>query len=152
MSGPTKVLIVEARFYQAIADALADGAIGILQEAAVDHERLAVPGAFELPAAIRFAFAAAAGGDPPPFAGCIALGCVVRGETDHYDHICRETSRALMDLAVGHGIPLGFGLLTCGTYEQARVRAAVDGLNKGADAARACLAMIALKRRFAGGR
>ena len=80
------------------------------------------------------------------YAGFVALGCVIRGETDHYDHICREASRALMDLAVDHSLALGFGVLTCDTYEQARVRAAVEEKNKGGDAARACLRMMEIKR------
>ncbi len=136
-----RVLIVEARFYEDLADELAAGAIAVLDEHAVGHARVAVPGAFEIPAAIRLAMR---GEGAERFAGFIALGCVIRGETDHYDHICREVSRALMDLAAA-GAPLGFGVLTCGTYEQARVRAAVAKKNKGAEAARACLRMIELK-------
>lgn len=91
----------------------------------------------------------ARGGDEDAnYDGFIALGCVIEGETDHYEHICREASRGLMDLAIAHAIPLGFGLLTCRTYEQAQERARPDGLNKGSDAARACLRMIELKRAF----
>jgi 6,7-dimethyl-8-ribityllumazine synthase len=80
--------------------------------------------------------------------GFIALGCVIRGETDHYDHICREASNALMRLALDHCLALGFGVLTCGTYEQARVRAAVNEKNKGAEAALACLRMMELRQAF----
>ena len=140
------VLIVEARFYEEIADQLAQGATAVLDESGCSHTRRAVPGAFELPAAIGFAVRAAES-DPEkaPFAGFLALGCVIRGETDHYDHICTETSRALMDLSVNQGMALGFGLLTCQNYEQARIRAAVDGKNKGAEAARACVRMMELK-------
>jgi 6,7-dimethyl-8-ribityllumazine synthase len=149
MSAGGRILIVEARFYEAIADQLAAGACAVLDAAEILWDRLPVPGSFELPAAIRFALEAA---DPSSGAalydGYVALGCVIRGETDHYDHVCRETSRALMDLAVGRRLALGFGLLTCETYEQARARAAVDGHNRGAHAARACLAMLALKRRW----
>jgi len=76
------------------------------------------------------------------------LGCVIRGETDHYDHICRESSRALMDLTVQRGIACGFGILTCETWDQAWERARVDGKNKGADAANACLRMMELQRHF----
>jgi 6,7-dimethyl-8-ribityllumazine synthase len=144
MSTRPRVLIVEARFYPDLADQLYAGAAGVLAEAGVPFERQAVPGCFELPAAIRFAL-----GDTPSscrYDGFVALGCVIRGETDHYDHICREVSRALMDLSVAHRAPLGFGVLTCQTYDQARVRAAVDGKNKGADAAVACLRMMELKR------
>jgi 6,7-dimethyl-8-ribityllumazine synthase len=144
MTTRARILIVEARFYSDLADQLYAGAAGVLAEAGVAFERQAVPGCFELPAAIRFAL-----GDEPltsRYGGFVALGCVIRGETDHYDHICREVSRALMDLSVTHRIPLGFGVLTCATYDQARVRAAVDGKNKGAEAAAACLRMMELKR------
>ena len=138
MADNPRVLIVEARFYEDISDELAKGAIAVLDDAGVAHQRLAVPGAFEIPAAIAFAGGA--------FDGFIALGCVIRGETDHYDHICRECSRALMDMAVKDGVALGFGVLTCENYDQARVRAAVDRKNKGKDAAEACLRMMELKK------
>ncbi len=142
-----KVLIIEARFYEPIADELAKGAIAVLDRAGVGYDRHWVPGVFEVPAACRFAL-------PPideelgdrDYAGFIALGCVIRGETDHYDHICREASRALMDLSVDHRLALGFGILTCETYEQAWVRASVEQKNKGADAAAACLRMMDLRR------
>lgn len=149
MSEKPRVLIVEARFYEDIADELAKGAIAELDAAGVGYERIAVPGAFEVPAAIHFALHSmevhTASRD---YAGFIALGCVIRGETDHYDHICRETSRALMDIAVNNQVALGFGVLTCETGEQARERASVARKNKGADAARACLRMMELRRRF----
>ncbi len=146
MSEPPRVLIVEARFYPDIADDLAAGAIAVLEASQSRIDRTAVPGAFELPAAISFALDGAINGTAELYDGFLALGCVIRGETDHYDIICRETGRALMDLASQNGIALGFGLLTCDTMEQARVRAAPLGKNKGADAAKACLRMIELKR------
>lgn len=139
-----RVLIVEARFYPALAEQLCAGAAQVLAAAGVASDRQAVPGCFEVPAAIRFAL-----GETPaacPYDGFLALGCVIRGETDHYDHICREVARALMDISVRLSVPLGFGVLTCATYDQARVRAAVDQKNKGADAAVACLRMMELKR------
>lgn len=143
------VLIVEARFYEDIADELAKGAIAVLDDAGVTHKRVSVPGTFEIPAAIRFAVRSMeAHALSQGFAGFIALGCVVRGETDHYDHICRESSRALMDLTVEQGIALGFGVLTCENRGQAWARAAVDQKNKGADAAVACLRMMELQREF----
>lgn len=148
MSTSPTVLIVEARFYPEIADQMAAGAIAVLDAAGVKSVREAVPGCFELPAAIKFAVA---GGAPVPrFAGFIALGCVIRGETDHYEHICREACRGLMDLSVQHEIALGFGVLTCHSYEQAWVRAAVEQKNKGADAANACVRMMALQRQLRG--
>lgn len=140
------VLIVEARYYEDIADQLAEGAIAVLGERGVSYTRHAVPGAFELPSAIAFSV-----GNPDAdsgtvrFDGFLALGCVILGETDHYEHICRETSHGLMQLALTHRLALGFGLLTCRTYEQAVVRAAVDGKNKGAEAARACVRMMELR-------
>jgi 6,7-dimethyl-8-ribityllumazine synthase len=137
-----RVHIVEARFYEDLADQLAAGAIAALDQRQVPYVRIAVPGAFEIPGAIRLAKRAKEMGHGDGF---IALGCVIRGETDHYEHICREVSRALMDLATIECIPLGFGVLTCATYEQARVRAAVNGKNKGAEAALACLRMMELK-------
>jgi 6,7-dimethyl-8-ribityllumazine synthase len=144
MSNGARILVVEARFYQDLADQLAAGACAVLAAAGARVERHAVPGCFELPPAIRYAL----GDDPAavPFDGAVALGCVIRGETDHYDHICREVSRALMDLSVAWRLPLGFGVLTCPSYALAKVRADVDGKNKGAEAAQACLDMIVLKR------
>lgn len=141
------VLIVESRFYRDIADDLATGAIAVLERAGIRHERLPVPGVFEIPAAIRFAIRAMeVHAASEPYAGFLALGCVIKGETDHYDHICRETARALMDLAVNYSIALGFGVLTCQTHALAKARAAPDGKNKGAEAAHACLRMMELKR------
>lgn len=145
MNGTPQILIVEARFYEDIADELARGACEVLDEAGVGYTRLAVPGVFEVPAAARFAVGSASG----RYAGVIALGCVIRGETDHYEHICREASRALMDISLDPGLPLGFGILTCETLEQAAVRAAVDKKNKGADIARACLRMMEIKNSVA---
>lgn len=146
MAETSRVLIVEARFHDAIADDLFEGATRVLDEASVLHDRLPVPGVFEVPGAIRLVVRARAV-DPEATAydGFVALGCVIRGETDHYDHICRQASRALMDLAVHDGLALGFGILTCGTEAQARIRASPDGKNKGAEAARACLRMIEIK-------
>lgn len=147
MNTAGRALIVEARFYEDIADELAAGAIAELERAGVAYDRIAVPGAFEVPAAIRFAAGAVErNAGVPHYDGYVALGCVIRGETDHYDHICRETSRALMDMSVTDQLAIGFGVLTCETYEQARVRAAVDKKNKGRDAAIACLRMMALRR------
>lgn len=147
MGSRPNVLIIEARFYPDIAEELAKGAIAVLERAGVSYDRHWVPGVFEVPAACRFAVRSMEAGTAiPGYSGFIALGCVIRGETDHYDHICREASRALMDLAVDYSVALGFGILTCETYEQAWVRAAVDQKNKGADAAEACLRMIELRR------
>ena len=141
------VLIVEARYYEDIAEELIKGAAGVLEEAGVAYDRIAVPGVFEVPAAIRFAIRSMeVGAASQRYAGFIALGCVIRGETDHYDHICREASRALMDLSVNYSIALGFGILTCHSHEQAKVRATVEQKNKGGEAAKACLRLMDVKR------
>lgn len=142
--GPDRVLIVESRYYPEIADGLIAGALPLLEEAGLHHERLEVPGVFEIPAAVRHA---AFGGN---YAGFLTFGCVIRGETTHYDHICEEASRAIMDLTMRDSLALGFGILTCETMDQAIVRADPKGKNKGAEAARACIAMIGVKRRFDG--
>jgi 6,7-dimethyl-8-ribityllumazine synthase len=149
MSQRSRVLILQARFYEDIAADLGRGARAALDAAHKDHETIDVPGSFELPAALRFALDAdALEAERRQYLGYVVLGCVIRGETDHYDHVCRETSRAVMELAVGERIALGFGLLTCETYAQARVRAAPDGKDRGGDAARACLRMMTLKQSF----
>jgi len=143
------LMIVEARFYGDIADALAEGALRAVEAAGATHERYVVPGAFEIPAAIRMAETAL---DWFPtrrrIDGYIALGCVIRGETTHYDYVCGESARGLQDLATRHGLAIGYGILTCETREQAWVRARPDAKDKGGDAARACLAMVDLKRQF----
>lgn len=143
------VLVVEARFYEGIADALYEGASAALEAAGVTHERIAVPGVFEIPAVIRMAVRSMdffAG--RRRFDGYVTLGCVIRGETTHYDYVCSESARKLQDLACDHTLALGYGILTCENEEQAWVRAAVDQKNKGRDAAEACLAMLDVKRRF----
>jgi 6,7-dimethyl-8-ribityllumazine synthase len=143
------VMIVEARFYDDIADAMFDSVKSELDAAKATYERVQVPGSFEIPAAIMYAlrsldFYTAR----RRFDGYIALGCVIRGETSHYDHVCQETSRALQDLAVQYSLALGFGLLTCENRAQAVVRARRDGKDRAGAAARACLRMIELKRQF----
>ncbi len=149
MADSNRVLIVEARFYEDIADELARGAVAVLEEGGIPFDQVAVPGAFEIPAAIRFAIRAMEmHASTTGYAGFVALGCVIRGETDHYDHICRESARALMDLATAYSIAVGYGILTCENDDQAWERARVDRKNKGADAARACLRMMELKRSF----
>lgn len=145
MAAASHVLIVEARFYQDIADELVRGAVAALDAAGATHDRIAVPGAFEIPAAIGFA---AAGRSDARYDGYVALGCVIRGETSHYDYVCGESARGLQDLACRHALAIGYGILTCENREQAWERAKIDRRNKGGDAALACLDMIALKRRF----
>ena len=146
------IMIVEARFYEDIADELVKGAIAALEAAGATWQRFEVPGAFEIPAAIRYAVRAqdfgrapAAEGDRRRFDGYVALGCVIRGETSHYDYVCGESARGLQSLALDYTLAIGYGILTVENSEQAWARAKVDQKNKGKDAAEACLAMIALK-------
>ncbi len=143
------ILVVEGRFYEGIADALYEGAKATLDAAGATHERVDVPGAFEIPAVVQMAVKSMdffAG--RRRFDGYVTLGCVIRGETSHYDYVCGESARMLQDLACRHTLALGYGILTCENIEQASVRAAVDKKNKGGDAAAACLTMLDVKRRF----
>ncbi len=147
MSDRSRVLIVEARFYNDIADELARGAIAVLDGAGLPYERVPVPGTFEVPAAIRFAIRSMeVRSSSGHYSGFVALGCVIRGETDHYEHIARESSRALMEITTSYSVALGFGILTCENREQAWARAAVDRKDVGGSAARACVRMMELKR------
>jgi 6,7-dimethyl-8-ribityllumazine synthase len=139
------LLLVLAPYYAHLAALLQEGAERAVAAAGATSEIATVPGAFEIPPAI--ALAAKAGGR---FDGFVALGCVIRGETTHYDHICAETARSLQDLAVRDGLAVGYGILTVESEAQALVRAAPDGRDKGGEAARACLALVELKRRFRG--
>jgi len=152
MAGPeTKphILIVEARFYEELAEELVKGAIAVLEQAGVTYERLAVPGAFEIPAAIRMAVRAMHfHPHRRRYDGYVALGCVIRGETTHYNYVCQESARGLQNLALEFTLALGYGILTVENDAQAFERARVDRKNKGGDAARACLAMIEAKRGF----
>jgi len=149
MADRPRILIVEARFYDEIADSLVEGAVRVLDQAGFDHERLEVPGVFEIPAAIRMALRSMEfHSGPAAYAGFIAMGCVIRGETDHYDHVCRESSRACMDLATEYAIAFGFGILTCENMDQAKARADVARKDKGGEVARACVRMMDVKRHF----
>lgn len=139
------LLLVEAPYYAHLAALLREGAERAVAASGATCEIVSVPGAFEIPPAI--ALAATAEGR---FDGFVALGCVIRGETTHYDHICAETARSLQDLAVRDGLPIGYGILTVENEAQAFVRAAPDGRDKGGEATRACLALVELKRRFRG--
>ena len=143
MAKKFRVLVVEARYYDDVADELIKGAAKVMAEAGCSYDRVEVPGVFEVPGAIRFHIDAQ--GKKRRYDGYLALGCVIRGETDHYDHICRESSRAIMDIATD-GHPIGFGILTCPSYKHAMARASVDKMNKGAEVARACLRMMELRR------
>ena len=139
-----RILIVESRYYADIADALIDGAKREIVKNGAKVDSIVVPGAFEIPGAI----AMAAGKKGKRYDGYVALGCVIRGETTHYDYVCGESARGLMDLAVQKKLAIGYGIVTVENIEQARARAFTDRGDKGGDAAHACLAMVALGRRW----
>ncbi len=142
-----RALIVEARFYDDIQDALLEGAVAELKAAGVTHDLITVPGALEIPAAIAIALDAAEN-NGKPYDAAIALGCVVRGDTIHFEIVSIE----ILARADGSGgrakIPLGNGIITVNTDAQAWARARASELNKGGDAARAALAMLRIKRRL----
>lgn len=149
MADAPHIMIVEARFYQDLADELVKGAIRALKAAGASYDRYEVPGAFEIPAAIKFGFRAAeVDKTRRPYDGYVALGCVIRGETTHYDYVCEESARGLQDLALRHDLAIGYGILTVEDDKQAWARASVDDVDKGGVAARACLAMIEMKCHF----
>jgi len=140
-----RILVVEARYYDHIGEMLLFGARRAASLAGVEVDLLAMPGALEIPAAIAIACdkAAAAG---RPYDGAVALGCVIRGETYHFEIVAGESSRALMDLSVSRKLPLGNGILTVESEEQAIVRADPGQGDKGGDAVRAALTLVALVR------
>jgi 6,7-dimethyl-8-ribityllumazine synthase len=141
------LLIVEARFYDDLADALLGGAKAALDHAGATYDVVTVPGALEIPAAISFALDAAEDGGRE-YDGFVALGCVIRGETHHFDIVANESARALMDLSVEESLAIGNGILTVENDEQAWVRARANEGDKGGFAARAALTMIELRRRL----
>jgi 6,7-dimethyl-8-ribityllumazine synthase len=143
-----RMLIVEARYYEHIAEKLLQGATQVLDEAGVVYDRLTVPGALEIPGAIAMAYEAAQK-KRTPYDGVIALGCVIQGETYHFDIVSNESARGLMDLALRQ-IPVGNGILTVDNELQAQARLGGGKGHKGAEAARAALAMVKLKRQLAG--
>jgi len=142
MTEKTHILVVVAPYYKHITDGLLTGVTKALGEAGATHEVVEVAGAFELPFAV--AVAHEAGG----YDGYITLGCVIWGETSHYDLICNETARAIQNLATDGGLVIGFGLLTVENEAQALVRADPNGKDKGGEATNACLMNLALARRF----
>jgi 6,7-dimethyl-8-ribityllumazine synthase len=142
-----RILIVEARFYDDIADALLAGAMNALKEAGAAADCISVPGSLEIPAAIAIA-ADAAQRRRRPYDGAVALGCVIRGDTIHFEIVSHQSARGLMELSVERRLPLGNGIITVDTEAQAWARARVEEQDKGGDAARAALALIGLKRRL----
>jgi 6,7-dimethyl-8-ribityllumazine synthase len=142
------ILIVEARFYEDIADELLKGATKALDAAGAIYDRLSVPGSLEIPPAITIALDAAERAEKP-YDGAVALGCVIRGDTIHFEIVSFESSRGLMEISRTRGVPIGNGILTVDNEAQAWMRAKVDEGDKGGDAARAALALVRLKRRLA---
>jgi 6,7-dimethyl-8-ribityllumazine synthase len=138
----TKILIVQARFYDAISDMLLQGAIDEISDKGFEYEVINVPGAFEIPAAISMA------SKNNKYDGFVALGCVIRGDTTHYDYVCQESARGLNDLAIKNNLAIGYGILTVEDEEQAYIRADVDQLNKGGFAAKATIRMMELRKQF----
>jgi len=150
-----RILLIEAPYYEAIAAELAAGATAELEAAGASFERIAVPGALEIPLALAGAVKAGLiPGDArhARFDGCVALACVIRGETTHYDTVCSNANHWLMDIATRHAIPLGNAILTVESEAQALERAQGGRRSKGAEAVRACLALVGHARTFAAAR
>lgn len=148
--GSARILIIESPYYQEITGELISGARAVLDAAGVGYDRIAVPGALEIPQALRQAVVAGlfTGGAKGVYAGAIILGCVVRGETSHYDIVCNNTNHWVMETAIQYNIPVGNGVLTVDTEAQALARARGGADGKGGDAARACLRLIHLAQTF----
>ena len=135
-----RVMVVEARFYDDIGDMLMQGAVKVFEAQGADYESFTVPGALEIPAAVEFGLKAGR------FDAFLALGCVIRGATTHYEIVSGESARALMDMTVRHGLCLGNGILTVENMEQAIERADPTQMDKGGGAAQTALEMLALKQ------
>ncbi len=149
MSADIHVLIVEADFYRDISDALLEGAKEVLDAAGASYEVVQVPGCLEIPAAIRFAIKSMEFmGGRRRYDAYVALGCVIRGETSHYDTVSEESARALMDISTDYCIAVGNGIITCENEDQAWARARKSEKNKGGGAAEAALQMLKLKEKF----
>lgn len=140
---PPHVLIIEARFYHQINDMLIDGAVTALDGINATHEVMTVPGALEIPAALNLAAQKSEG---RKFDAYVLLGCVVRGNTSHYDIVCSESARGVTDMALKHNLAVGNGILTVENEEQALERADKSRLNKGGEAAIAALMMLSIKQ------
>jgi 6,7-dimethyl-8-ribityllumazine synthase len=147
---PPHILLVVGDFYKHIAEELIAGATETLVQGDATYEIITVPGVFEIPAVIANADRASHRPAGRKYDGYVALGCVIRGETSHYDYVCVESARALMDLSV-QGLPLGYGILTVENEAQALARASRTQKNKGKDAVVACLEMLSIKRRLSMG-
>jgi 6,7-dimethyl-8-ribityllumazine synthase len=147
-----RILIVEARFYSDLADALLQGATDALEAFGAEYEVVTVPGALEIPAAIAFAEEAAHRPVGPAYDGYVALGTVIRGETFHFEIVSEMSARGLMDLSIAKRLCIGNGILTVEDEDQAWARAKPSEGDKGGGAARAALTMIELKHQLMGGK
>lgn len=136
------VLIIEARFYDDILDKLYEGVVKALDDAGVTHDKITVPGALEIPGAVVQADKSGR------YDAYIALGCVIRGETYHFEVVCNESARGLMDLTTHHGLIISNGILTCETREQAVTRADIKQKDKGGSFAKAALDMIEIQNKY----
>lgn len=139
----SKVLIIEARFYEKIADGLFVSAKTELDNAGISFDKIEVPGCFEIPAAMAMAI------DSGKYDGYVALGCVIRGETTHYDYVCEQSAFGINKLAMKHSLPVGFGIITAENRQQAEARADRERKDMGGKAARAVIAMLKIKEKFA---
>jgi 6,7-dimethyl-8-ribityllumazine synthase len=139
-----RILVVEARYYDEIADALLSGVISALDEAGATYDRITVTGALEIPTALAIALDAASA-RKKPYDGAVALGCVIMGETFHFEIVSEQSARGLMDVSIARKIPIGNGILTVDTEAQAWARARVTEGDKGGEAARAALQLIGIK-------
>ena len=148
MNAKPSILLIVSPYYSEIVDELVKGAIAELEKRDCEYERIDVPGALEIPVALALAVRAKQIGARQKHQGCVALGCVIRGETSHYDIVANESARGIMKIAMENGIPLGNGILTVDSGDQARVRADHKGKNKGGDAVRACLSLLAHRDDF----
>jgi 6,7-dimethyl-8-ribityllumazine synthase len=144
-----RLLVVEARFYEGISTALLTGALQAIDQAKACADVISVPGALEIAVAMAIALDAAAA-RRCPYEGAVALGCIIRGETYHFEIVANESAHALMALAVARKLPFGNAVLTVENEAQATARAAVSGGDKGGEAARAAISLIALQRRLNG--
>jgi 6,7-dimethyl-8-ribityllumazine synthase len=144
-----RILIVEARYYDDLADLLLAGAVKVLEEAGAEVERVTVPGSLEIPGAIAIAIEAGRR-RRGPYDGVVALGCVIRGDTIHFEIVSQESARGLMAMSMTHALPIGNGIITVNTQSQAFARARVEEMDKGGDAARAALALVRVRRQLAG--
>jgi 6,7-dimethyl-8-ribityllumazine synthase len=143
-----RILVVEARYYDGMADMLLSGVRRVLDEAGTSHDVITVPGALEIPTALAIALDAAAT-IRKPYEGAVALGCVIRGDTIHFEIVSEQSARGVMDVSIARKIPVGNGILTVNNEDQANVRASLTEGDKGGEAARAMLALVRLKRAVA---